>query len=100
MVEAILDFVCDMRDHLHGAAAEIPVALLLEHRPVDFSCCHIGIPIKALVDEPLVMAEIQICLRPVVGDEYFAVLDRVHRPGIHIDVWVKLLHCHLVSPGL
>ena len=41
------------------------------------------------------MADVQVCLRTVIGDEDLTVLERVHRPGIHIEVGVELLHRHL-----
>ena len=43
-------------------------------------------------DEALVMAEIEIGLGAVIGDEHFAVLERAHGAGIHIDVGIQLEH--------
>ena len=31
------------------------------------------------------MPDVEIGLRPVVGDEHFAVLERVHRAGIYVE---------------
>ena len=39
-------------------------------------------------NESLVMAQIEISLGPIIGDEYLTVLERTHRSGIHIDVRV------------
>ena len=35
------------------------------------------------------MSQIQIGLRAILRDEYFAVLDRVHGAGINIDIWIN-----------
>ena len=89
-----------MGDHLHGAAAVVSPALLLENGPVHLSRGDIGILAQALVDEALIMSQIQIGLRPVVGDEYFPVLDGIHGAGVYINVGIEFLHGDLEAPGL
>ena len=42
------------------------------------------------VGEALVVAEVEVGLGAVVGDEHFAVLERRHRAGIDVDVRVEL----------
>ena len=98
-VETALDFVCNVRNDLYGASAEITVAFFLQNRPVYFSGRHVGIFIQALVNETLVVAKIQVCLCAVIGNENLAVLNRVHRTRVNVDVRVKFLHCHFVSSG-
>ena len=51
------------------------------------------------VDEPLVVAEVEIGLGAVVGDEHLAVLERRHRARIDVDVRIELLHRH-AEPAL
>ena len=70
--------------------AEITVAFFLQNRPVYFSGRHVGIFIQALVDETLVVAEIEVCLCAVIGNENLAVLIRAHGSGIDIQIRVKL----------
>ena len=41
--------------------------------------------------EALVMAEVEIGLRAVVGDENFTVLKRAHRARIHVEVRIEFL---------
>ena len=43
------------------------------------------------------MAKIQIGLGTVVGDEYLAVLNRVHGTRVNVDVGVKFLHGYFVT---
>jgi hypothetical protein len=36
--------------------------------------------------------DIQVCFRTVVGDENLTVLERVHGPGIDVEIGIELLH--------
>src|SRR5207253_741929 len=45
---------------------------------------------QVLVDEPLVVAEVEVRLRAVVGDVDLAVLVRAHRARIYVDVGIQL----------
>jgi len=45
------------------------------------------------------MAEVEVGLRAVVGDEHFAVLVRAHRAGVDVEVRVHLEHTHLQAPA-
>ena len=55
---------------------------------------------RLLVDEALVVAEVEVGLAAVVGDEHLAVLEGVHRAGVDVDVRVELLHGDPEAPGL
>ena len=46
------------------------------------------------------MPDVEVGLGAVVGDEHLAVLERVHRPGVHVEVRVELLHRHAQAAGL
>ena len=43
------------------------------------------------VGEALVVAQVEVGLRAVLGDEHLAVLERAHRARIDVDVRVELL---------
>ena len=45
---------------------------------------------RVRVREALVVPEVQIRLRAVLGDEHFAVLERRHRAGVDVDVGIEL----------
>ena len=47
---------------------------------------------EVLVDEPLVVAEVEVGLAAVLGDEDLAVLAGVHGAGVDVDVGVELAH--------
>ena len=89
-----------MRDDLHGASAVITMSFLINDRPVDLAGSHIGIVIQAFINEPFIVAQIQICLRSVVRDKNLTVLDRIHRARVHVQIRIKLLHRHLVAARL
>ena len=40
------------------------------------------------------MADVEVGLGTILGDEDFAVLEGVHRAGIHVEVGIQLLHGH------
>ena len=48
-------------------------------------------PCKDAVGEAFVVAKIEISLRAVVEHVNFSVLERVHRPGINIEIRIKFL---------
>ena len=50
--------------------------------------------------EALVVAEVEIGLRAVVGHEHFAVLVRRHRAGIDVEVGVELAQADAVAARL
>ena len=91
-VDARLDLVGDVRDHLHGLAQVLAPPFLGEHGLVDRSGRRVRLPGQRDVDEALVVAEVEVGLALVVGDEDLTVLERVHRPGVDVDVRVELLH--------
>ena len=90
--DAPLDLVGDMRNHLHRRAEVIAAPFLLDDGVVDLAGGAVVALAHRRLHEALVMAEVEIGLRAVVGDEHFAMLRRTHRAGIHIDVGIHLEH--------
>jgi len=78
MADARLDLVGDVRDDLHGLSQVLAVALLTDHLGVDRPRGGVGRRLELDVDETLVVPEVEVGLTAVVGDEYLAVLERVH----------------------
>ena len=50
--------------------------------------------------EALVVAEVEVGLGAVVGDEHLAVLIGAHRPGIDVEIGVELAQPDLVAARL
>ena len=93
--DARLDLVRDVRDHLHGRAEELALALLAQNGLPHGACAVRRIAREILVDEALVVADVEVGLGAVLGDEDLAVLERAHRPRIDVQVRVELLELHL-----
>ena len=87
--DARLDLIGDVRHDLHGVAEEIAAALLVENRVVDLPV-HVARARHLDADEALVVAEVEVGLGAVVGDEHLAVLKRTHRAGIDVQVRIEL----------
>ena len=88
---AVLDLVGDVRDDLHGAPEVVAAPLLLDDRQVDLAGRPVVGPRRHGVREALVVAEVEVGLRAVVGDVDLAVLVRAHRARVDVDVRVELL---------
>ena len=88
--DPFLDLVRDVRDHLDGPAEVVAAALLGDDGLVDAAGRDVAELGQVLVDEPLVVAEVEVRLGAVVGDEDLAVLVRAHRPGVDVDVRIEL----------
>ncbi|KAF1061152.1 MAG: hypothetical protein GAK39_05880 [Variovorax sp.] len=89
-LDVFLDLVGDVRDHLHRLAEVVAAAFLLEHGLVDLAGREVVGLAHARRDEALVVAEVEVGFRTVVGDEHLAVLERRHRAGVDVDVGIEL----------
>ena len=87
-----LDLVGDVGDDLHRLSQELAAAFLGDDGGVHLARGDVRLLGQAAAQEPLVVPEIEVGLRTVVGDEHLAVLERVHRARIDVEVRVELLH--------
>src|SRR5207249_1450662 len=78
-------------------AARSSRTLCLNDRPVDLPRRDVVIPGQIHIEEPLVIPEVQVDLRPAVEDEHLPVLVRVHRTGVHVQVGMDLDRTDLQS---
>ena len=99
-VDEALDLVRDVRNDLHGLAEVFAAALLVQHVPVHLAGRQVREPVEVLVDEPLVVAEVEVRLRAVLGHVDLAVLVRAHRARVDVDVRVELLRGDLQTARL
>ena len=88
-----------MRNHLYGTATIVAASFFRENGPVYFSGCDVTLFGETLVDKTFIVSQIKVGFRTVIGDENLAVLNRVHRTRVSVDVRVKFLHRHFVSSG-
>ncbi len=89
--DPLLDLVGDVRHHLHGAAEVVAAALAADDGVVDAAGGDVGGAAGVGVGEALVVAEVEVGLGAVLGDEHLAVLVGRHRAGVDVDVGVELL---------
>jgi hypothetical protein len=73
--------------------------LLGDHIRVDLAGGDVGLPGERPVQEALVVPHVEVGLRAVLGDEDLAVLERVHRAGVDVEVRIQLLHHHAQTAG-
>ena len=99
-VHAALDLVGDVRDDLDGAAEVVAAPLLGDDGVVDAAGGDVGVALHELVEEALVVAQVEVGLGAVLGDEDLAVLVRAHGAGVDVDVRVELLARDLEAAGL
>ena len=99
-VDVGLDLPGDVGDDLHRGPQVVPCPLPVEHVPVHLARGHRGVEAQVLVDESLVVAQVQVGLRPVVGDEHLTVLIGAHGAWIHVEIGVQFLHPHPQPPLL
>jgi hypothetical protein len=98
--DEVLDLVGDVRDHLDRAAEIVAAALLLEHVRVDAARRDRVGAAGGDAGEALVMAEVEVGLRAVVGDEDLAMFEGRHRAWIDVEVGVELSQADRVAAGL
>ncbi len=94
------DRVGDVRDDLHRRAEVVAAPLLRDDVLVDAAGGDVVHLVRRPAGEPLVVAEVEIGLRAVVGDEHLAVLVGAHRPRIDVQIRVELPQPHFVAARL
>jgi len=80
-MNAVLDFVGDVWNHLNGLAEVFPFALVVEHGLIDLAAGEVVEARELDVGEALVMAEVEVGLRAVVEHIDLAVLVGLIVPG-------------------
>mmetsp|Transcript_3707 Transcript_3707/g.10450 ORF Transcript_3707/g.10450 Transcript_3707/m.10450 type:complete len:220 (+) Transcript_3707:1477-2136(+) len=86
--DPLLDGVRDVGDNLHRLAQVIAAPFALDHVLVDLSRRDVVVLGKRDVQEPFVVAKVKVCLAAVIQHKHLAVLERRHRAGVHVEVWV------------
>ena len=98
--DEFLDGVGDVRDHLHRRAEIVAAPLLGDDLLIDAAGGDVVLPVGAAPGEALVVAEVEIGLRPVVGDEHLAVLGRAHRARVDVEIGIELAQADRIAARL
>ena len=99
LMNAPFDFVGDVGNDLNGATQIIATSLAGDHIGVYFAGGDISHLVQVDVDEPFVVAQIQVGFGSVFGNEDFAMLVGGHGSGIDVDVGVEFLHSDADATG-
>ena len=91
VLDALLDFVGDMRNDLDGLAEVIAASLFLDDVEIDTAAREVVELGQLGVGEPLVVAQVQVGFGAVVEHVNLAVLERAHGAGVHVEIGVELL---------
>ena len=87
-----LDLIGDVRDDLNGPTQVITTSFRGKHRLIDAPCRCVRRTREVLVDEAFVVAEVEVRLATVIGDEDLSMFERIHGARIDVDVRIELLH--------
>ena len=69
-VDAVFDFIRDVRNHLHGLAEIFSLALVIEHGLINLAAREIVQAREFDVGEAFVMAEVEVGLRAASSSTY------------------------------
>jgi hypothetical protein len=92
--DEVLDGVGHMGDHLHRAAEEIAAPFLGDNILVDAAGGDVVLFVGVAAGEAFVVAQVEISLCAVVGDEHLAVLIGAHGPRIDVQIGIELAQAH------
>ena len=98
--DEILDLVGDVRNDLHGGAEIVAAPFPLDDVLVDAAGGDVVLLVGRAAGEALVVAEIEIGLGAVVGDEDLAVLVGRHRAGIDVEIGIELPDARAIAARL
>ena len=90
-VDAVLDFIGDVRNDLDGLAQIIAAPFLVQNGLINLAAGQVVHAGELDVGEALVMAEVQVGFRAVVQHIDLAVLVRVHGAGIDVEIGIEFL---------
>ncbi len=96
----VFDLVGDVGDDLDGFAEVVAASFLGNDLFINTPGGEVVVSGEAGVGEALVVAEVEVGLGAVVGDEDFAVLEGRHGAGVDVEVGVKLHEVDAESAGL
>ena len=98
--DGFLDRVGDVGDDLDGGAEVVAATLLGDHVLVDAPGGGVVELGRVDAGEAFVVAEVEVCLGAVIGDEDLPVLVRAHGAGVDVEVGVELAQLDLEAAGL
>ena len=99
-LDAALDLVRDVGDHLHRLAQKLAATLLLDDTLIDLARSDIVVMGGGYRREALVVSQIEVGLGSILGNVALAVLIGVERSGVNVDIRVEFLDRDRITAGL
>ena len=99
-MDTAFDFIGNVRNHLYGTAQIVAAALFGNHVFIDLAGTEAVAAGHGGVDETLIVTQIKVGFRAVIGHEYFAVLKRAHGTRVNVDIRVEFKHGHVQATRL
>ena len=97
---ALLYFVCYVRDNLNRASQIVSTPLLLDYCLVDLPGRGIVFLRHVQIEEPFIVTQVEIGFGAVIGNVYLTVLEGIHCPGVNINVGIQLQDRHVETASL
>ncbi len=89
-LDPALDLVRDVWDDLNGLSQILPGPLLLYDGAINLAGGNVMVLPQVDVQIPLVIAKVEIGLRPVFQHEHLAMLEGVHGASVDVQIWIYL----------
>ena len=86
------DLVGDVRNHLNGRSQKITSSFFADDLVIDLTSGGVVLAGGGNIQVALVVSQIEVRFCSVVGHIDFAMLERVHRSRIHIQIGVEFLY--------
>lgn len=99
-VDVAFDFVGDVGDDLYGFAQEFPFSFAGDDIIIYASRGDVIGLGGSGIEESFVVAQVEVCFGPIVGDEALAVFVGVERSGVDVDIGVEFLDRDFKAAGL
>ena len=99
-IDVSFDLIGDVGYHLHGFSQVLAFALLGDHIIIDASRGDVIGLAGGDVEKTLIMAQVQVGFRSVIGHVALPMFIGVEGPGVYINIGVKLLDGDRKAAGL
>ena len=95
-----LDFIGDMRHHLNGMTEVVTMTLAIDYRLINPTGGNAVVTRGMNIRKSLIMTKIQVSLKPIIRYVTLAMLIRIERARVDIDIGVEFLNGNAVTARL
>src|SRR3989338_26130 len=89
---SFLYFICNVRYYLNSLAEIVAPSFPGDYRVIYLAGRRVREFCRFGIDESFVMAQVKVSFSAVLGYVNFAMLIRVHRAGVNINIWIQFHH--------